>query len=367
MRIRKIDALGVEGNLVANEEVATIQMPGSSFIKNMKISVNGREVFDANSLYAYKQYMDTELSYPTTVKDSYLGASGYYRDSKDQDANNGDGYKKRKWLFGGSKTAQFITKIDADLFNQDVYLVNNCEIDIEITPNDARFILLAPGANNTNYKFEIISLKLYVKTIELMDGLSLDIARKLERIPAKYALRKTSIKSNFITQGRTEYNANLFTEQIPRRIILGFVDNASYVGNQNKSPFNFKPYNIREISITANGVTYPTAAYNFDFPNTKYVRAFHDMQDALGFVNTTESNGVDMERYKQGWCFFAFNLTNNQEDSQCFDLIKEGNTSVNIKFDQAVQNGGIVLIAMAEMDSLLMLDKNRTVTSDTTV
>lgn len=115
--------------------------------------------------------MDYELSYPVTVKDSFLTAVGYSRDSADQDSNVGGGYTKRKALFATSKTAQFMHKIDADLFNQDLYLVNNVEIDIEVTPHENKnFLLIMPAANATEYLFEIESCKLFVKTVDLMDG-----------------------------------------------------------------------------------------------------------------------------------------------------------------------------------------------------
>uniref|UniRef100_A0A183CH56 Transposase n=1 Tax=Globodera pallida TaxID=36090 RepID=A0A183CH56_GLOPA len=44
---------------------------------------------------------------------------------------------------------------------------------------------------------------MYVKKVSLMDGLALDIARKLELKPARYAVRKTMMKSMFISQGRS--------------------------------------------------------------------------------------------------------------------------------------------------------------------
>lgn len=62
------------------------------------------------------------------------------------------------------------------------------------------------------------------------------MARKLETQPARYGLRKTMLKTLAITEGknfisdiifqcfdigRTEFNANLFTNEVPRRIIIG--------------------------------------------------------------------------------------------------------------------------------------------------
>ena len=136
-----------------------------------------------------------------------------------------------------------MSTIDADLFNQDLYLINNCEVDVEITPQSDEFMLIQKPAgagekDDKKYCLEIINCKMYVKTVDLMDGLSLDIARKLDTAPARYSMRKSMLKSLFITEGRTEFQNNIFTDEVPRRIIIGMLANSAYIGHKNKSPFN---------------------------------------------------------------------------------------------------------------------------------
>lgn len=317
---------------------------------------------------AYKSYFSHELSYSKEAKSSHLNAAGYHGDDGVV-LESGTGYDARKKLFETSRTMQFISKIDADLFNQPLYLISHCEIDIEILPNTSNFVLIAPDATAaTIYDFEVVNCKLYVKKVDPTDGLALDIARKLDLKPARYAIRKTMMKSVFISQGRYEFNANLFMDQIPRRITLGLVSNGDYVGDIKTSPFNFKHFNVREISIIANGRSYPQAPYEFDFPGGKYVRGFNDMNEAVGFVNTNNGNGITFLQYGKTHCIYVFNMTNSGDDQGgLFDLIKSGTTAVNIKFNQPVPDGGLMLIVMGEADSLFMLDKNRTISSDTTI
>ena len=209
---------------------------------------------------------------------------------------------------------------------------------------------------------------LYVKKVEVLDSLALDIARKLESTPARYAIRKTMMKPLFISPGRYEFNANVFTDQVPRRITMGLVHNADYAGTTLDSPFNFKHFNVREISVIANGRSYPNAPYDLDYPSGKYMRPFNDMNEAIGLANTMDGNGISYKQYAQNRCVYVFNLTNSGEDQAgMFDLIKNGSTSVSIKFAKPVPAGGLMLICMGEADSLLMLDKNRTISTDTTI
>jgi hypothetical protein len=368
MRIRKFDTTNnTWRRLLATELVSTINYIGSTFIKNLKVAINGREIYDSNSLYAYKSYMDTELSYPQASKNTYLNVGGYYEEQLPNNAAD-EGWIARKDLFslvGNSDgIGQFMARLDADIFNQPSYMISGTELDIEITPHDSEFTIMKQGTDTGTYKLEITSLKLYVKTLELMDSLALDITRKLEKVPARYAIRRTTMKAFHLNFGITEYSNNISSDQLPRRIVCGLVANGVYRGSSSESPFNFRPYNVRELTIFANNKTYPSSLYNLNFARNQNARAFHDFCESLGLANTTESNGITLSKYKNGWTFYAFNLTNSQEDSGCFDLIKEGSTDINIKFSEAVPAGGLVLIVLQEFDSLIFIDKNRSIVTD---
>ncbi|KAL3071639.1 hypothetical protein niasHS_016314 [Heterodera schachtii] len=133
---------------------------------------------------------------------------------------------------------------------------------------------------------------------------------------------------------------------------MGLVANADYAGTILRSPFNFQPFNVPEISITANGLPYPQAPYDLDHRNGKYVRPFNDMNEAVEFANSTENNGITFAQYGRTHCIYVFNLGDDQV--ALFDLIKNGTTAVSIKFNQPLPVGGIMLVVMGECDSLVM-------------
>ena len=71
--------------------------------------------------------------------------------------------------------------------------------------------------------------------------------------------------------------------------------------------------------------------------------------------------------YLKGWNIYVFNLNKSGENDSGFDLITEGTTAVKIIFSTQIPAGGVSLICYGEFDSLLMLDKNRSITSDMTI
>ena len=154
--------------------------------------INQREIYNSNQLYSYKAYFDTELSFPDAVKDSYLTASGYQREENPLSVSD-KGYVARKNMFAKSATCQFIHKLDCDIFNQDLFLISGTELDIEITPQSDLFMLMqdkpATGKEPKTFTLEMVNITLLVKTLDLFDGLSLEIAKKLDNEPARYAIR----------------------------------------------------------------------------------------------------------------------------------------------------------------------------------
>lgn len=141
-RIRKEDANKALVNLADADNIAPIQLIGNTFINNMRISINGREIFNANSLMAYKSYFSHELTFTPVAKLSHLEAAGYAYDNGDE-LEKGVAYDKRKKLFAKSKIVQCISKLDADLFCQPKLLLSQTEIDISILPNETNFVLIA--------------------------------------------------------------------------------------------------------------------------------------------------------------------------------------------------------------------------------
>lgn len=55
------------------------------------------------------------------------------------------------------------------------------------------------------------------------------------------------------------------------------------------------------------------------------------------------------------------------DDTTNKDVIKDGTTSLYMRFAAAVPAGGVTLIAYAEVDALLMIDRNRAITSDMSI
>lgn len=198
MHLEKKSTTGEWKMIADTDKIGTIQAIGATWIRNLRVVMSGREIFNSNGLYAFKAYMDMELSYATDVKQNYLGIVGYFPSdpAKTVDQNNKDdaGYIKRKALFAMSKHAHFYTRLGADIFSSELYLINAVPVEIEIHPNSSEFMLLNLDGTAGDFRIKLDSCKLYVRTIELMDGLAMDVAKQLETSPARYGFRRSELK-----------------------------------------------------------------------------------------------------------------------------------------------------------------------------
>ncbi|KAL3110856.1 hypothetical protein niasHT_014793 [Heterodera trifolii] len=326
--------------------------------------VGNTEIYDSGNLYPYKVYITNTLSFPMNVKKSFLASTGHYA-TRTHDSVGDEGFKARCKIFEGGKRAQFLSRLDFDLGNQELYLLNNLDLLFTIYKARDSFIMQTLKANDTTrYRVKVHDVKLYAKMIDVQSSLNLSIYKTLEKQPATYAVRKTEIKSCFISEGRFEIDYNVFSATIPRRMTIALVANGAFNGNYALSPFNFKPFDIRDVAVYAGGMIYPIVPYKLDFAKDIYVRPFVDMYEALGMANSERSFDITKEQFKSGWTFFVIPLTSTLDDSTGYELLRSGTTSIRATFNSAIPEGGVEMIVLGEFDQMIMIDYNRHIVSD---
>ena len=130
-------------------------------------------------------------------------------------------------------------------------------------------------------------------------------------------------------------------------------------GSYRKSPFNFKNHSIDEVSVTAAGQSYPQKPITMDFASNNYMRAFVQLFEGLGIADENKGNSINLSHFKTGHCIFAFDLSPDEDDGgDHWDLVKEGETMINIHFSTATTTA-VEVIVYAEFDNLLTIDQYR--------
>lgn len=346
--------------------VGPIQMLGKTFFKTVKLTLNGTEVYDSGPLYAYRVYLENELSMGSDAKDAFLQSACYHRDNIHVDSERNEGFINRATNFIDGEWVQIAGTLHMDLAMQPRMLLNTMDIKIELFRNSDEFCLLNYDvADTTHYKIELRKMELCVKALSLYSGVSNSLSSVLTNHAAQYPMIQTECKSIYISAGRTEApENNIFTDKVPKRVVVGFVENSAFNGSIRKSPFKFDHFNITEIHLSANGRQYPAYPYALDFSKKHCMRAYINMFEGLGMANSDKGNCIDFQRFCNGWTFFVFNLSPSEDDMDGFELIRQGTTSLHVRFSTPVPTPGIEAIIRGDFDSMLQITHDRTTLID---
>ena len=159
---------------------------------------------------------------------------------------------------------------------------------------------------------------------------------------------------------------NVILGQLPKRIILGFVNNKAFNGDRKLNPFNFKNFNINFLCLYVDGVQVPSRPLQPDFKTNKaYIDCYHSLFSGTGVHFLNEGNDITREDYTNGYCLFAFDLTPDLSANECthWNLIKHGSIRIDVRFDDPLTET-VNCIVYSEYENILEIDASRQVIVD---
>ncbi|CAK1593954.1 unnamed protein product [Parnassius mnemosyne] len=355
-------------NLVSTTIVAPVNNWLHSLFSQLDVYLNQKLVSPPNNTYAYRAYMETLLNYAPAAKQSHLTCSLWYEDTAGKmDSTDGKniGFVKRQELISESKEIEMIGHLHGDIFNQDKFLINGVEMSVKLVRSRESFNLIV-GSNDVKFKVCITDATLIVRRPRINPSVLLAHQKVLASTTAKYPITRAEVKVLTIpsgVQGKTL--DNIFLGQVPKRCIIGFVNNSAFNGSLTKNPFNFENYGINSFSLYIDGQQIPSKALQPSFNNSIFTSAYHTLFSGTGIHFRNEGNGISCEQYGKGYCLLAFDLTPDlsANSSTHWNLIKHGSVRIEVRFESSLIQT-INCIVYAEFDNIIEIDKNRNVTVD---
>ena len=99
----------------------------------------------------------------------------------------------------------------------------------------------------------------------------------------------------------SKISIHLFQVQMPKRIVLGFVENAVFNGDNLKNSFHFKNESVKNLEVRINGETISTRPYEPDFQRGLYLRSNLSIYQGLGKLGGDLTSNITLEEYKNGY------------------------------------------------------------------
>ena len=159
------------------------------------------------------------------------------------------------------------------------------------------------------------------------------------------------------------YSDNVIFGQLPKRIIIGFVDNKAFNCDFKLNPFNFHHYKINYLSLYVDGVQISSRPLQPDFANYRlHVDSFHTLLSGTGMRFLNMGHSIDREDYRRGYCLFAFDLTPDlsANSNSHWNLVKHGSVRIEVRFEEALSSTTNCIV-YTEYDNVLEIDAARQV------
>ena len=198
-----------------------------------------------------------------------------------------------------------------------------------------------------------------------MPSVFLAHAKTLENGTAKYPIRRVVCKTFAVPQNYLDVtHEKLFSGQLPTRIVVGLVSNRAFNGHLESNPFNFKHYNLSEIALYLDGQQqFALKPIQPDYTNGLYIRAYESLFTGTGKQFRDEGLYISREDYANGYALYAFDLTADLGEDDHFNLVRQGNVRLALKFAEALGET-ISVVAYAEFENVIEVDRDRNVIFD---
>ena len=356
--------------LEADSTAAPVHLFLHSMFSQVDVSLNGTLISSSTNTYPYRAMLETLLSYGEDAKKSQLTCELFYKDDAGRmestltataDGNHPNaGLQSRRIHARQSREFDMIGRIHGDIFFQERYLLNEVGMKLRLVKSKDTFCLMGAAA-----KLHITHAALFVRKVKLSPSVFIAHARALENGTAKYPIKRTVCKAFAIPQNYRDITyEKLVSGQLPTRLVVGIVDNAAFNGTRERNPFNFHHYNLSEIGVYLDGQQqHALKPIQPDFGEELFVRAYNTLFSGTGKLNNDEGIAISHKDYDSGYTLYAFDLTADLGEDDHFNLIKHGNLRLALKFAQPLPNT-VTVIAYAEFDNVIELDRDRNVMVD---
>jgi hypothetical protein len=342
-----------------------------SLFSQVDVSLNGTVVTNSTNTYGYRAYLENLLTFGPAAKESQLTAALFYKDEAGKMdrcnplaavAERNSGLATRAAFFAESNEVDMIGRIHSDIFFQPRYMLNEVNTKIKLTRNKDVFSLCAIG--DQAFKILITSASMHIRKVKVSSSVYLAHAKTLESGMAKYPVRRVICKTFTIPTGYLDVSQEkLFSGQLPTRLVLGCLDNTAFNGSLARNPFNFKHYNLKEISVYLDGQNHGIKPLSSNFESSQYISSFMSLFSGTGKENRDEGNGISRSDFANGYALYAFDLTADLSENESFNLARHGTVRIDMNFGVALPHT-VTVVAYAEFENIIEIDRNRNVVFD---
>lgn len=337
--IKKKEENGSWVHLAAADQVAPVNYFAHAIWSQVQVTLANRLISDASPTYGYRSYIEAILNSSRAAIESQLTSSLLYLDEPDKfDTADNKGEVARKALFTTHGYVPMSGRPHCDLFQQSKNLLPGVPLQIRFVLNRAQFYFRGTAEGAPDCKLFIRNPRLHIKRMIPNPSYLAAVTHQLASTTAKYHVERVLIRSFDIpssTMGTTI--ANVHIGALPKVMFIGFVNTASFHGAKKNNPFYFQHFDINQLSVEAEGISFPTKPYQLVPNKGSALEPYDGLLEVLQKKNSNWGElPFDREAWMKGYAFFGVDLTPGSTGRGQMSLVKQGNLSIRVQFGTAL-------------------------------
>ena len=363
----EIEVVKTDGSAVTDTELnAPVNLFPHALFRQIELYANGKQIADLSTpTYAYKAFIQSHLGTTKDAKDITLSPEMWSKDTLNKENtfaitgdNKSDSFAERHAKIKNGKM-QFSIILHVDFMQTKNLLMPGVELKLRFVRSDDTFALLGTGLST---KIKIHKLHLSVRRIKLDPIVSAGFEKTLQTQPAVYPIANSKIKTYTISSGiQSERIGQIFRGQIPRQIILGFVDSKAFDGNINANPFKFEHFNNNYCNVYINGEPLIPRSFQPDPTNKNFWREYRWFLDNTACVLSNPTHGITYDEFITNSFFYVFDLSPDLCNSYHIHQPVSGTFDLQLAFKSALTKN-ITAIVYGTFDEKIIIDKDGEVT-----
>lgn len=300
----KIKAKIVEGDgtvLKDNAAVAPVNLTLHSLFRDIVLKANGTIISQATGTYSYRAYIETNYTYSSPAKNGAIGLPQCYIKETAGKFNavtlaSNTSFDKRVNMFAKSKEVEMGGRIHCDIFLQKHLIVPGVNFSITLIPSTKQFHLMS-GTANAAEKLVITKIVLKVRRLNITSSCLLNIERSLEKTPFEYAVRHAVVRTAHVSAGQSMISNYIISNgQIPRIVIITFLQASAFQGDYMINPYNFSLKRCQSAQVSVNGKLVPPLPYT---PKSSMIDVYLNCLKMVNKFYADTDNSLNFEDFQE--------------------------------------------------------------------
>ena len=263
------------------------------------------------------------------------------RVNRKRKANFNEGFvKRRKLLIGRKESYPFVRRVDHDIVTALSVVPPQTRIGIKFYKKNQDFLILKDKTVHPNdeFRLRLVDLVVEVQLTKVKPKVAtpyMSMLRNPSHVPNISFTRNFTKMYNVLGDNQLDFGAPFWINggTLPDTMILAFVRQTAYLGNDSQNPYNFELIQFNDINLVVNTELYSPNRMN---SNTERGRRqlYAMLQDSCGRNQQTGFIlDITYEEFIGGYFFIYFDRTPSRDNRATKTSPEVGNLSIRLITD----------------------------------